>query len=488
MARGRNVKVFEKSGNLSEKERIEKERSIQHFESLVSLSEKDANTVKDSDDPLIHWISYIKFHQDAFPSDTHAQFLLMERCTRALIKIKRYDNDVRFIRVCLSYADKTDFPGDVFKYLHKNKIGTKVAVFWVAWAWTSEMKGDFAFAEKVFVKGISKEAQPIRMLEARHKQFQQRFSRHCIEKSTAQEENEEEVAPKRKTFGKLSESRVRRNDRSQRSSSRNHDQGLSRSSARSSGPRQQQSSGTNTDQQSDGFAIFVDEGAAQGSGSDILDQPGNVDNVRKLETQAERQKENTMEAEAWNERGGYVSQYSVPGRSQAGPSVSTESKKTSFAVFVEEECVVEQQEKLKKDQELFEKGGRSIDEIPLKQREKEGVAEKLARDPMRYIINPSKLGKDKPTETGPSEAVDQSSEDNSIQVKRDKPTAEAKVRNPSAAKVDRRTQRDISAASTNSTNESVCRSLNTKEKSDARTQKSSNAASSSKGFQIFCEE
>jgi len=68
-----------------------------------------------SDDPLVHWLAYIKFIQDTYPADTQQSFLLMERCTRAFMGKTRYANDVRFIRVCILYADRTTSPMEVYK-------------------------------------------------------------------------------------------------------------------------------------------------------------------------------------------------------------------------------------------------------------------------------------------------------------------------------------------------------------------------------------
>jgi hypothetical protein len=66
-------------------------------------------------DPLVHWLSYIKFLQDSYPSDTQHSFLLMERCTRTFVGVEEYRNDRRFIRVCVLYAEHTSSPADVFK-------------------------------------------------------------------------------------------------------------------------------------------------------------------------------------------------------------------------------------------------------------------------------------------------------------------------------------------------------------------------------------
>jgi hypothetical protein len=67
LERGRNVKELEKRKQETAEERLESEKRIQHYELLVETAE----------DPLIHWLSYIKFHQDAYPSNTHDQFLLI---------------------------------------------------------------------------------------------------------------------------------------------------------------------------------------------------------------------------------------------------------------------------------------------------------------------------------------------------------------------------------------------------------------------------
>lgn len=149
LERGRNVSVLEHSfAAESEEERLEKLSMIQHYERLVRPSEADdATQASPDDDPLIHWLSYIKYHQDNFPSDTHEQFLLLERCFRSMCKVKKYADDVRFIRVCCNYADKTSRALEIFQYLYQQKVGTKTALFYAAWAWKAEKEKDYAFAE-----------------------------------------------------------------------------------------------------------------------------------------------------------------------------------------------------------------------------------------------------------------------------------------------------------------------------------------------------
>jgi hypothetical protein len=100
---------------------------------------------------------------------------LLERCTRTFTHDPRYRNDERYIKVLYScvigwiahatvparlwqlwikYADCMTDPDEIFKFMHKNKIGARVALFWVAWAFVNEKAGNDKFTDKLFVKGI----------------------------------------------------------------------------------------------------------------------------------------------------------------------------------------------------------------------------------------------------------------------------------------------------------------------------------------------
>jgi hypothetical protein len=384
LERGRNVKELEKRKQETAEERLQSEKRMQHYERLVETEE----------DPLIHWLSYIKFHQDAYPSNTHDQFLLMERCTRALIGNPAYANDVRFIRVCVTYADKTQFPGDVFKYLHSQHVGTTTALFWIAWAWVAENKGDYAFAEKVYLKGLAREAAPLKLLQQRHKQFQRRMSRHWLNTSQQQDEQDPETAPSgRSTLGGLDAERVRRNDRA----ARPRDQPPTDQTTRTFQDRNAKhhpllanNSASTAPGSGTGFQIFVEENAHEhDKGGYDLDRSRLVHHERKLETEAERNQENNRAAEAWNARGGYEPRYGAP--------TSKAPTALSFAIHVDDECVAQQEQQLSKEQADFDRLRRDRDRA-FREREGEDMAEKLTKDPMRYIRDPSKLAADIPVE------------------------------------------------------------------------------------------
>jgi hypothetical protein len=360
LRRGRNVATLERAS--SQQQRGDKEQMVRHYEGLVRPSEAP-HVTEMGDDPLVHWLSYIKYYQDGFPSDTHNQFLLMERCTRALVKMKEYADDERFIGVCAKYADKTKDPGQVFKYLHQQKVGSYTALFWIAWAFVAEKDGDFPFAEQVFKKGISKNAEPTQMLKIRHQQFQRRMSRHWLnssERNDNLEQEEEDSGRSRAALGGLSRDRVRRTDRG----------GTARlgSRARAASGRGTIAEQHNNTNNSGAFAIFVEETGENAANGYNLDQSFAGNEKRVLERDADRRKENTLDAERWNERGGLHA-----GRSRSHPRAPSTGPPPAFAVFVDEECAAQHEKEAEERTAHAEQQRQVRDERTFRERKDEGM-------------------------------------------------------------------------------------------------------------------
>ena len=358
----RLVRPSEKAAKVASDLVASGEESVDADAILDKIVQRDLDDDKGSD-PLVHWLSYIKFHQEAFPSDTKKQFLLMERCTRAMVSFPRYRDDGRLIRVCILYADKTSAPSDIFKYLHQQRVGTKTALFWIAWAWVAEKAGDFPFAEKVFLKGLKKKAQPAKLLEQRHRQFRRRMSRHWLDNASKDKKEEGDLGDddleadvdqenRRGALSGLTADGARRNYRGRgansipsaftsgqsrvdnignvggvngttslsrgTSSSRMHpsSQMSTFGSRRGAGGSHHPSAGNSTGAKG-GFSIFFD-----GESGDENNQGYNLDQSvscsegrsagvgarhRRIETESDRRKENRGKTERWNERGGLES-------------------------------------------------------------------------------------------------------------------------------------------------------------------------------------
>ena len=341
-------------------------------------------------DPLIHWLGYVRSHRDARPSDSGGEFLLLERTVRALAPFSRYRDDVRFVRACVLYADRTSAPGDVFRFLHGEGIGSRTALFWVAWAWVAEKADDFKFAEKVFLKGIRKGARPARLLEERHKQFQRRMSRHWLNNTSLAEasiggrrrqEEEEEGGGGRGALAGLTEGGARRNHRAaggQQGGGRRGRGGLGQQrggagAGAGAGAGKGEGNGVKA---KGGFSIFVDENDENGPGGyDDLDRSrdgAGHGGRRRIETEADRIKENEGRKERWNERGG------IQGEEEGQPSLrQPQQRPPSFAVFVDDQCAerIEREENEEEEelQRQRDRKGREDDGRSLRQKMDCGV-------------------------------------------------------------------------------------------------------------------
>jgi hypothetical protein len=73
-------------------------------------------------------------------------------------------------------------PGEIFSFMQSNKIGEKVALFWIAWAFVAEKFDNFKLADQIFQKAIKKQAEPKDVLQKRYQQFQRRMARHFLNK------------------------------------------------------------------------------------------------------------------------------------------------------------------------------------------------------------------------------------------------------------------------------------------------------------------
>ena len=428
LQRGRNVATLEQSFLETDQDRQNKENSIRHYESLVSPSEVTAENGEDlgpSDDPLIHWLSYIKFYEEFFPSDTQSKYLLMERCVRALLSQKQYANDRRFVQICCYYAEQSSDPAEIFQFLYNKKIGITNTTFWSAWAMIAERKKNFRLAEKIYKKGLSKKPKPFHTLEQRFKQFGRRMTRHWL--NAAQEvadgvvDEEGEDANNhggRGILGGLSEEAVRRNNRSSshnhmrsnQSSSRNHGTGMSTFIDRSAPSRRQavplasarngnvpknNNSNHNTAAASTGFQIFVEED--QENDGYGLDHSLPVNNNRKLPREADRLKENTLAAEPWNKRGGMhnTAHFAAPVPTHSHPPLPPR-RAQAFTVHVDEECAAQhQKEDLMQQAEESRRRNHRDERTFRPLAVGESVAEKLHQDPLRYLKDPSLRGRER---------------------------------------------------------------------------------------------
>lgn len=132
----------------------------------------------DSDDPLEAWCAYVKWCIDNYPEGKSSEsgiVPLLERATREFCKSEQYQNDSRYLRLWILYAQHTDVPRDVFHFLMSNEIGTKLASLYEELAHVLESQEMFDEADATYKLGIARRVTPLDRLKRRYHEYQERI-------------------------------------------------------------------------------------------------------------------------------------------------------------------------------------------------------------------------------------------------------------------------------------------------------------------------
>jgi hypothetical protein len=104
-------------------------------------------------------------------------------------------------------ADCLPDPSDVFAFLRDREIGQMHALFYIAYATFSELKGNYSDADSAYQKGIDKGAVPAERLEQKFKEFQHRMVRR-IQRKASEQSHRPEAHHERKSLKVLKGSRM----------------------------------------------------------------------------------------------------------------------------------------------------------------------------------------------------------------------------------------------------------------------------------------
>lgn len=76
------------------------------------------------------------------------------------VSIYQFCNQVSFrthLKMSLRFqADMVKTPGEIFSFMYNNKIGERVALFWIAWGFVAEKTQNYKLADQIFQKGLTK--------------------------------------------------------------------------------------------------------------------------------------------------------------------------------------------------------------------------------------------------------------------------------------------------------------------------------------------
>ncbi|XP_033729498.1 mitotic checkpoint serine/threonine-protein kinase BUB1 beta-like, partial [Pecten maximus] len=266
-----------------------------------------------SDDPLDVWHRYMQWIEQNYPKGGKESNLadLLERCLRTFYNVPRYKNDQRFVTAWIKYADFCKEPLEIYNFMKDQGIGVDLACFYLAWSWTNEQIGNTKKCDLIFQEGIRRLAQPIDVLERRHKEFQMRMMREGMA-GTVETESAGQVEDQRAVLGHLRPQGQKKKAPVQRIG---HAKMSSRGGLKMLGLAPSQVQGQN-------FTVFNDENANPSL-------PAEIGDWSSMPTQAVLHKENTKKAGVWTKakighKGGVV------------PVRALGSSKPAFTIHVEE--------------------------------------------------------------------------------------------------------------------------------------------------------
>ena len=199
-------------------------------------------------DPLVAWIEYLAWAKDikARGDITVDRSEILERCVRQFFSYPTYQDDERFLGVCLDFVAVCKNPIDVLKFMQENEIGVMHPRFYMTFADAYENAGRTADADQMYQSGLARiESQSIKsLLQHRYNAFQLRLTKKIAVAA---------VAPK--------ESAVEENDRSALASLRSATGGdvLTRKPAMVKSGGLAVTSAPSSQKTNSGFSIFCDE-------------------------------------------------------------------------------------------------------------------------------------------------------------------------------------------------------------------------------------
>ena len=219
---GRSIKGLGGArGGLSNKPVIGKElgemEEEKRFERDIAAAMSKPESNDRAQEILSAYLAYYKYVKRTYASSHDKTRAVLERATNELKDIEVVKNNEMYVKLWIELADMSRTPSETFGFMQANKIGEKVALFYIAWAFVAEKADKFDVTEKIFKKAIKHQAEPRKMLQSRFQQFQRRMISRIRdgEIAVSREEKDNVVqascAGSREALTELSRSATRRN-------------------------------------------------------------------------------------------------------------------------------------------------------------------------------------------------------------------------------------------------------------------------------------
>eukprot|EP01080_Neovahlkampfia_damariscottae_P000323 gene323-6737_t len=184
MLSNKENQISNKSKN---KSNYDQNPSKEYFEnSIIKAKQNDENVI-----PIykkyIEWISKEvgkeQISQEEF-------FLVVQDCCDSLKDEDKYKEDKGYLRIWLTFADMSDDQEYLFDFMRNNNIGTKHALFYVAWSTIFESLDDLEKAYLILKEGKMKKAEPESQIKTHIDEFQKRYDLNVNQKEEEKEKKE----------------------------------------------------------------------------------------------------------------------------------------------------------------------------------------------------------------------------------------------------------------------------------------------------------
>ncbi|XP_022230219.2 uncharacterized protein LOC111079363 [Drosophila obscura] len=165
LASGRNVSLLQAS----------LAQDTTHSQELLAQRKKMEQEVQtyNGSDPLEPWYTYICWIEQSYPAGGSGSGLqtVLYQCLTKFEQDERYRQDRRLIKLFIKFMEKQEDQIECYQQLYNSGIGTMLADFYIAWAYSYDLSGNMRKADEIFRLGLECRAAPLEELQEAHQHF-----------------------------------------------------------------------------------------------------------------------------------------------------------------------------------------------------------------------------------------------------------------------------------------------------------------------------
>ncbi|ALC40719.1 BubR1 [Drosophila busckii] len=125
------------------------------------------------DDPLEAWYEYICWIEQSYPAGGSGSGLqkVLHKCLTRFEQDERYKQDRRLITLIIKFLGNKSDAIECYQQMYNNGLGTMLADFYIAWAYSYDLGGNMRKANDIFRLGIECRAEPLEDLKEAQQHF-----------------------------------------------------------------------------------------------------------------------------------------------------------------------------------------------------------------------------------------------------------------------------------------------------------------------------